>query len=125
MTDELPEVPEDDGRFAEIHAAIANYIDQAKAKARDGLTWVEFGELLVSLLRLACRLVDLLQVSGAAKKAIVLQGVASLFDAVADFCVPIWALPVWVLARTPVRALVLALASGAVEALLPLVRIAA
>ena len=125
MTDELPEVPEDGGRFAEIQAAIKNYIDAARAKAGDGLTWTEFGELLVSLLRLACRLVDLLQVSGAAKKAIVLEAVARLFDAVADFCVPVWALPVWVLARSPIRALVLALASGAVEALLPLVRVAA
>lgn len=122
MTDELPA---DDGTFSEIKASIANYIDQAKAKAAGGITWVEFGELLVALLRLACRLVDLLQVSGAAKKLIVIQAVAALFDAVADYCVPFWALPVWAIARSSIRSLVLALASGAVEALLPLVRIAA
>lgn len=112
-------------RYVEIASAIKAYIETAKAAASDGITWSEFGELLVSLLRLAVRLADLLQVSGSEKKTIVLDAVASLFDAVADFCVPVWLLPVWVIARGPIRALVLALASGAVEAILPLVRIAA
>ena len=64
----------------------------------------------------------MLNVSGVERKAIVLEAVAALFDAVADRCVPLVLWPIWGLIRTPVRALVLALASGAVEAILPLVR---
>ena len=108
--------------YVEIASAVKAYIETAKSAAADGLTWNEFGELLVSLLRLAVRLADLLQLSGAEKKAIVLDAVAALFDAVADYAVPLWLLPIWVLARPAVRALVLALASGAVESILPLVR---
>lgn len=112
-------------RYLEISSAVKAYIETAKAAAADGITWSEFGELLVQLLRLAVRLADLLQVTGIERKAIVLEAAAALFDACADYCVPVWLLPVWVLARTPVRALVLALASGAIEAILPLVRMAA
>lgn len=109
-------------RFFDIADAVRAYIETAKSASADGLTWTEFGELLVSLLRLAVRLAELLHVSGPEKKAIVLEAVAALFDAVADRCVPALARPLWLLARTPIRALVLALASGAVEAILPLVR---
>jgi hypothetical protein len=41
----------------------------------------------------------------------------------ADNCIPLVLWPVWGLARGPVRLLVLALASGAIEQLLPLVRV--
>ena len=101
---------------------IAAFVATAESAASDGLTWAEFGELMVSLLRLAVRLVDLLQVSGPEKKEIVLAAAAALFDSLADRCVPLLLWPVWGLVRSPVRALVMALASGAVEALLPLVR---
>lgn len=109
--------------YAEIATAVKAYIETAKSAAADGLTWNEFGELLVSLLRLAVRLADLLHLSGPEKKAIVLEAVAALFDAVADRCVPVYLWPIWLLARGSVRALVLALASGAVESILPLVRV--
>lgn len=108
--------------YVEIATAVTAYIETAKSAAADGLTWNEFGELLVSLLRLAVRLADLLQLSGAEKKALVLEAVSALFDAVADKCVPVYLWPIWLAARGPVRALVLALASGAVESILPLVR---
>lgn len=109
-------------RFTDIVEAVRAYIDTAKAAAADGITWAEFGELLVSLLRLAVRLADLLQVSGSTKKGIVLEAVRVLFDTLADKCVPIWLWPIWGLCRSAVKALVLALASGAIESLLPLVR---
>jgi hypothetical protein len=54
----------------------------------------------------------------------VLEAVASLFDALADKAVPVSAWPLWMLARPAVRSLVIALASGAVEQILPLVRLA-
>ena len=110
--------------YVEIASAVTAYIETAKSAAANGLTWNEFGELMVSLLRLAVRLAELLQLSGPEKKALVMEAAAALFDAVADKCVPVWLWPVWLLARGPVRALVLALASGAVESILPLVRTA-
>jgi hypothetical protein len=60
--------------------------------------------------------------SGEAKKAAVLVAVADLFDAVADKAVPTVLWPVWMLARPAVRSLVVAIAAGAVEQVLSLVR---
>jgi hypothetical protein len=39
-------------QFTDVVNAARAYITTAKVAARDGLTWVEFGELLVGLLRL-------------------------------------------------------------------------
>lgn len=109
-----------------VMSKIAAFIEAARFKASDGLTWAEFGELLMALLRLSVAAADQVDtMTGAAKKALVLEGVAMLFDVVADRCVPLMLLPIWALARSPVRTLVLALASGAIEAVLPLVRKAA
>ena len=108
--------------FVEIASAVKAYIETAKSAAADGITWAEFGELLVGLLRLSVRLADLLSVSGPEKKAIVLEAVAALFDAVADKAVPVILWPIWIAARPAVRSLVLSLAAGAIEQILPLVR---
>ena len=109
----------DGGLLAKIKA----FVETAKSAAADGLTWAEFGDLMLALLRLVIAGLDVANgLTGAAKKALALEAVASLFDAVADRAVPPLAYPLWVLARPAVRALVLALASGAVEQVLPLVR---
>ena len=109
----------DGGLLAKIKA----FVETAKSAAADGLTWAEFGDLMLALLRLVIAGLDAANgLTGAAKKALALEAVASLFDAVADRAVPPLAYPIWVLARPAVRALVLALASGAVEQVLPLVR---
>lgn len=109
------------GVLVKLHA----FVESAKSAAADGLTWSEFGELLVAFLRLAVSLYDeVVGMTGEEKKAAVLDGVAALFDAVADRCIPLMLWPLWGLARGPVRLLVLALASGAIEQLLPLVRLA-
>ena len=109
----------DGGLLAKIKA----FVETAKSAAADGLTWAEFGDLMLALLRLVIAGLDVANgLTGAAKKALALEAVASLFDAVADKAVPPLAYPIWVLARPAVRALVLALASGAVEQVLPLVR---
>lgn len=101
------------------------FISAARSLAADGLTWAEFGELLVALLHLAVAALDAVaSMTGEEKKAAVLDAVGRLFDAVADRCVPLVLWPIWGLARGPVRLLVLALASGAVEQILPLVRLA-
>jgi hypothetical protein len=101
------------------------FIAIAKMKARDGITVAEFGELTVALLRVVIAAADLLAVDGSRKKEIVLEAVAALFDAVADKAIPIVAWPVWLIVRPTVRQLVLLAAAGAIESLLPVVRIAA
>lgn len=101
------------------------FIAAAKLSAAGGITWSEFGELLLAFIRVAVESLDVLKaVPGAEKKVFVLEGVARLFDAVADRCVPMVVWPVWGLVRSPVRSLVLALASGAIEQVLSLVRLA-
>lgn len=108
-----------EGVLNRIHAFIAT----AQSAAADGLTWVEFGELMVALMRMVVSAIDsVTTMTGPDKKALVLMAVGNLFDVVADRCVPLWLWPVWTITRSPIRALVVALASGAVEALLPLVR---
>lgn len=108
--------------FSDIASAVRAYIDSAKAAAADGLTWAEFGHLMTGLIGLAVRLARNLAVPGPEKKELVLVAVAALFDSVAGRCVPLVLAPIWIAAKSPARALVLALASGAVEAMLPLVR---
>lgn len=106
-----------------IHDKAAAFIATARAAAADGLTWGEFGELLVAFLRVLIEALDAVAgMSGAQKKAAVLDAAAMLFDAVADKSVPLAAWPIWILVRPAVRSLVLAIASGAVEPLLQLVR---
>jgi hypothetical protein len=101
---------------------VTAFIASARVAAADGITWAEFGELAVALLRLSIDWVDVARLPGPEKKAAVLAAVAVLFDQVADKAVPAYAFPVWLLVKPAVRSLLLALASGAVETLLPLVR---
>ena len=101
----------------------AAFVAMAKSAAADGLTWSEFGELLVALLRVLVEAFDSVSgMTGPEKKAAVLDAAAMLFDAVADKCVPLAAWPIWILVRPAVRSLVLALASGAIEPILQLSR---
>ena len=112
--------------FVTIAEAVRAYLEAAKLAAAGGITWAEFGELLVGLVRLAVTVLDATAyLSGPAKKEIVLEAVAALFDLLADrIRVPALAMPLWLVCRPAVRSLVLALAAGAVEAILPMVRLA-
>ena len=104
---------------------ITTFIASAKVASSDGLTWSEFGELLLALLRLVVAALDsVATLSGKEKKAMAIDAVARLFDAVADYAVPVTLYPIWLVARPAVRSLVLALAGGVLEQLLPLVRLA-
>ena len=106
-----------------IYEKISAFIATAKSAAADGLTWAEFGELLIALMRLAIATLDTVTgLTGADKKALVVEAVGLLFDAVADKAVPLAVYPLWLLIRSPVRSLLIAVASGAVERLLPLIR---
>lgn len=101
----------------------AAFLAAARVAAADGITWQEFGELLLALLRMSIHAIDAVGgMTGEQKKALVLDAVAALFDSLADYAVPAVIYPVWLLARPSIRALILALASGAVEIVLPMVR---
>lgn len=109
--------------FESIQRKLLAFVTTAQAAAAGGITWVEFGELLVALLRLAVETLEqTASLTGPEKKALVLEAAAALFDAVADRAVPALAWPVWILVRPAVRSLVLALADGAIEQILQLVR---
>ena len=62
------------------------------------------------------------KLSGPEKKDVAVGAVAALFDLVASKAVPLPVSALWVLCRPSVRSLILALASGAIDQLLPLVR---
>ena len=107
----------------DLAGKVSAFIESVKKTAADGLTWTEFGELLIALLRLVTQTLDkTLTLSGPEKKALAIEAVAVFFDTFADRCVPLIAWPVWAIARPAVRALVLALATGAMEQVLSLVR---
>tara|TARA_Y100001973_G_C5086894_1_gene275351 strand:- start:194 stop:568 length:375 start_codon:yes stop_codon:yes gene_type:complete len=107
---------------ATLNEKVSAYISAAKLRAADGITISEVCELIVSAMRLAIDAVDELTVEGSEKKTIVLDLVAVLFDQFADMVIPLPAKPVWYLLKPAAKSLALTLASGAVEALLPIVR---
>ena len=108
----------------EIELQILEFVQRAKGIAADGLTIAEFAGLAHDLLKLSMAAVDSVPSDGAAKKQFVLDAVIVLFDGVADKLVPWPALPVWYVAKPLVRSVVLAVASGVIESLLPVVRAA-
>jgi hypothetical protein len=111
------------GQESGILDQVYKFIQVAKARASDGLTWAEFGELLLALLRLVVPALEGVRLmSGAEKKAFALDAVGRLFDATADYAIPVAAYPLWVLARPAVRALVLAIAGGVLEQYLAFLR---
>jgi hypothetical protein len=104
-------------------ARAAQFVRQARIAAADGLTWVEVGQLILALVKLLVEAYEgVRDMTGEQKKKAVLDAVAELFDAVADRAVPTIAKPLWYVARPAVRSLVLSIADGAVEVVLPLVR---
>lgn len=112
--------------FVSIQQKLNAFLSVAAVAAENGLTWGEFGELLIALLRLCVSVLDTTaSLTGPQKKQLVLDAVALLFDELADKCVPVVAWPIWFVARPAIRSLVLALAGGAIEQLLPMVRLAA
>jgi len=109
--------------FQSIAQKVSAYLAAAQSAAADGLTWREFGELLLGLLRISIETLDTTStLSGPEKKELVLEAAAALFDQLADKAVPLSVWPIWILVRPAIRSLVLAIAAGAVEQILPLVR---
>jgi hypothetical protein len=109
--------------FDDIANQVKAFIQSAVRASADGITWAEFGELFVALMRLAIRTLDGMDsLTGADKKEIVIHAVGVLFDQVAHKAVPAVLWPLWLVSRGAIRSLILALAGGAVEILLPMVR---
>ena len=98
------------------------YVQRAKELASDGLSVADFAELATSLLRLVVTALDSIPADGDQKKVWAVAAVATLFDAVADRCVPVYFVPFWVVSRPTFRAIVLLAAGGVVESLIPIVR---
>jgi hypothetical protein len=111
----------------QLQAAVLALIAGARLKAADGKVNVaEFGSLVVEVIRLAVAGLDTIStLDGEAKKNWAIACVGTLFDAVADSCVPFVARPVWWIVRPAVRTLVLSAAGGALEQILKLTRAAA
>lgn len=106
-----------------VAARVNVFLSTAREQSKDGLTWAEFGRLLVELLYLIVAALDAVAgISGPEKKAIALTAVSALFDSFADKAVPLAAWPAWVIIRPATRVLVLSLAAGAVEAILRITR---
>jgi len=109
--------------FDDIANQVKAFIQSAVRASAQGITWAEFGELFLALMRLAIRTLDGMDsLTGADKKEIVLHAVGVLFDQVAHKAVPAVLWPLWLVSRGAIRSLVMALAGGAVEILLPMVR---
>lgn len=112
-------------KFEDLASQVRSFLAAARIAATGGLDWQEFGELMIALLHLTTTTLDsITTLTGAEKKELVMEAIAALFDQLADKAVPLAAWPLWVLARPAIRALILALASGAVEQLLPIARAA-
>ena len=101
------------------------FVAVAKSAAAGGITISEFAELAVALLKIAVAAADAIPVNGADRKVFVLNAIGLLFDEVADRCIPTLAWPVWLIVKPAARQLLLLVAAGAIESLLPLVRKAA
>jgi len=110
----------------QLQSAVLALIAGARLKAAGGLTVSEFGSLVVEVIRLAVAGLDTINtLDKPGKKAWALSCVGTLFDAVADSCVPMLAKPIWWIVRPAVRTLVLSAAGGALEQILTLTRAAA
>ena len=108
----------------DIRDKVKAFVVTAGELAADGLSVSDFAELSVALLRICLDTLDTLPMEGTKKKAWAVNAIGLLYDEVADKIVPAWAWPAWMIVRAPLRQLVLLAAGGAIEQLLPLVRIA-
>ena len=110
----------------QLQSAVLALIAGARLKAAGGLTVAEFGSLTVEVIRLAVAGLDTITtLDGPGKKAWTLACVGTLFDTVADSCVPFAAKPIWWIVRPAVRTLILSASGGALEQILVLTRAAA
>lgn len=99
----------------DVWGKILAFVDTARTVSADGLTLKEFAQLTLELVKLSVRSAALLNIDNADKREIVLDGVAQLFDALADGLVPMYLKPVWFVLKSSVRSALLAAAAGAID----------
>jgi hypothetical protein len=113
------------GEAQAIADKVALFIAAARVAAVGGLTWSEFSQLMAALVRLVASTLDTVSdLAGAEKRQMVLEAVGFLFDAIATRAVPLPLYPLWAIVRPSVRSLMIAVAAGLLEQLLPLIRVA-
>lgn len=110
------------GEVTSLYGRVIAYTETIKRRVNDGLTIAELTEIVLAGMRLIIATVDDLQLNGPTKKQIVADCAAQLFTEFSDLIVPVPLRPLWWLIKPALRSLVHTAASGAVEALLPLVR---
>lgn len=109
--------------FNDIASKVSAFLVTARVSAKDGITWSEFGALVAALVRLCVETLDVTKgLTGEEKRQIVLEAVGVLFDSLAVLCVPMTMYPFWLIVRPAARALVVAIAAGTIETILPLLR---
>jgi hypothetical protein len=105
-----------------LASKVRAFIAEAVLQAKGGLTLVECGQLLFALLGIAMAAADEWRnVPGTQRKTWVLDAVGRLYDALLPYMPLPMRLP---LVSDVIRQVVMALVSGAVEAILPTVRAA-
>jgi len=105
-----------------LHDRVTAYIAATREKAADGLTIAELVELTIGAMRLAIAAIDELDMAGDAKKQLVTDLAGNMWDEFGRLLLPAALRPAFWLLGPTLRSLVIALAAGAVDALLPLVR---
>lgn len=102
---------------------IRSTLDTAREQAKGGFNWVKFGQWFVELLHVTVTTLDAVRtLTGREKRDIAVAAVGDLFDIAADRCVPLPLYPAWLAIRGGTRTLVLAMATGAIEAILKISR---
>ena len=86
--------------IANVSARLNVFFASAREQAKDGLTWQEFGRLLVQLLWMSVEGLDAVaSLTGPQKREVAVTAAAVLFDTLADKAVPVAAWPAWMLLR--------------------------
>jgi len=110
-------------KFTDLDSQVRSFLATARIASVGGLTWAEFGQLTAALVQLTATTLDSIStLTGPQKRELVLEAVATLFDQIAIRAVPMPAGIIWRILRPAVRSLVISLAAGILEQLLPLLR---
>mgnify|MGYP005687250971 CR=1 FL=1 len=98
------------------------FLSDVNKRASDGLSLQDFSAIFFDSLRLAISAVEAIPVEGTERKKMVMDFAGTMFDKYADKIIPIYVYPFWIVVKPAARMLLMSVAAGAVESILPLVR---
>jgi hypothetical protein len=101
---------------------VTAYANDWRERTRNGTTVSDVAQIVVGGMEIAIAWLDPQAAPGDQKKSQTVEVALWLFDEFADLAVPTLVRPVWWIARPALRSITAALAGGAVEQLLPLIR---